>query len=63
MSKQIGLEIKQNFQDKETKEDYKKGKVYYFSEKRAEELLKNPYIVEKVSETEIKENTDKQTAK
>ncbi len=63
MAKQIGLRIKQNFQDKETKEDYKKGKVYYFSEKRAEELLKNQYIVEKVSETEIKENTDKQTAK
>lgn len=52
MSKAIKLKIKQNFTDKETKEDYKKGKEYAFSEKRAEELLKNPYLVEKVSEIE-----------
>lgn len=52
MSKTIKLKVKQNFTDKETKEDYKKGKEYNFSEKRADELLKNPYLVEKVAEIE-----------
>lgn len=52
MSKIIKLKVKQNFTDKETKADYKKGKEYTFSEKRAEELLNNPYLVEKVSEIE-----------
>ena len=50
MSKVIKLKVKQSFTDRETKEDYKKGKVYTFTEKRADELLKNPYIVEKVAE-------------
>lgn len=59
MAKNIQLKIKQNFTDKETKVDYKKGKVYTFTEKRAEELLKNPYIVEKVSTIEVEEKTDK----
>ncbi len=56
MAKNIQLKVKQNFTDKETKEDYKKGHVYSFSEKRAEELLKNHYIVEEVGEKEIKED-------
>lgn len=50
MVKEIELKIKQNFTDKETKVDYKKGKTYKFSEKRAEELLKNSYIVEKTTQ-------------
>ena len=50
MAKQIELKAKQNFKDKETGISYKRGKTYSFSEKRAEELLKNEYIVEKVSE-------------
>lgn len=53
MAKQIELKAKQSFKDKETGISYKKGKTYSFSEKRAEELLKNEYLVEKVSE-----NTD-----
>lgn len=63
MAKVIELRVKQNFQDKETNVDYKKGKTYSFSEKRAEELLKNPYLVEKVSEKEVQESTDKKTDK
>jgi len=55
MAKTVNLRIKHDFEDKETKQEYIKGKVYPFSEKRAEELLKNPYIVEKVGETEIEE--------
>lgn len=54
MAKSIQLKVKQNFTDKETKVDYKKGKTYSFSEKRVEELLKNQYLVEKVGETEDK---------
>lgn len=54
MAKSIQLKVKQNFTDKEKGIDYKKGYVYHFSEKRAEELLKNPYLVEKVGETEEK---------
>lgn len=58
MAKEVKLKVKQNFMDKETNLDYKKGKIYKFSEKRAEELLKNPYIVEKTIEyIENKENT------
>ena len=61
MAKEIKLKVKQNFMDKETNLDYKKGKIYKFSEKRAEELLKNPYIVEKATEhIENKENTKEQ---
>lgn len=56
MDKNIQLKIKQNFTDKDNGIDYKKGKVYTFSEKRAEELLKNPYIVEKIGEKGIKED-------
>lgn len=63
MVKVIELKAKQNFQDKETKVDYKKGKIYSFPEKRAEELLKNPYLVEKVSEKEVQESTEKKTDK
>ena len=63
MAQVIELKVKQNFTDKETKVDYKKGKTYSFSEKRAEELLKNPYLVEKVSEKEVQENTEKKTEK
>ncbi len=51
----VDLKIKQNFQDKETKVSYKKGRIYSFTEKRAEELLKNPYLVEKVSTKEVKD--------
>ena len=58
MAKIVNLRIKQNFSDKETKVDYKKGKVYPFSEKRAEELLKNPYLVEKVDVAETEEKTE-----
>ena len=58
MAKIVNLRIKQNFSDKETKVDYKKGKVYPFSEKRAEELLKNPYLVEKVDITETEEKAE-----
>lgn len=59
MSKVIELRAKQNFTDKENGTDYKKGKTYIFSEKRAEELLKNPYIVEKVAEKETENKTEK----
>lgn len=55
MAKVVELRAKQNFEDKYTKAEYKKGKVYSFNEKRAEELLHNPYLVEKVSETEVEE--------
>jgi len=58
MAKIVNLRIKQNFSDKETEVDYKKGKVYPFSEKRAEELLKNPYLVEKVDITETEEKAE-----
>ena len=58
MAKIVNLRIKQNFSDEETKVDYKKGKVYPFSEKRAEELLKNPYLVEKVDVTETEEKAE-----
>lgn len=63
MTKEIELIVKQNFTDKETNVDYKKGKTYKFSEKRAEELLKNPYIVEKVNSTVVEEKTEEQDAK
>jgi hypothetical protein len=63
MAKEVELKVKQNFTDKETKVDYKKGKTYKFSEKRAEELLKNPYIVEKVNVTEVEEKAEEQDAK
>lgn len=59
MAKNIQLRVKQNFTDKENKTDYKKGKVYPFSEKRAEELLKNPYLVEKTGEIEDKAEKSK----
>lgn len=58
MAKIVNLRIKQNFSDKETNVDYKKGKTYPFSEKRAEELLKNPYLVEKVDVTETEEKAE-----
>ena len=59
MAKQIELKVKQNFNDKyDNKTEYKKGKTYPFAEKRAEELLKNPYLVEKVSETEVEEEKE-----
>lgn len=61
MAKTVNLRIKQNFTDKETNVDYKKGKIYPFSEKRAEELLKNPYIVEKVSVAETEDKTENKT--
>lgn len=64
MAKVIELKVKQNFTDKETEVDYKKGKTYSFSEKRAEELLKNPYLVEKVSENEVEDaKTEKDAPK
>lgn len=59
MVKTVNLKIKQNFTDKETNVDYKKGKIYPFSEKRAEELLKNQYLVEKVNVVEIEDKTEK----
>ena len=62
MAKVIELRVKQNFTDKENGTDYKKGKTYSFTEKRADELLKNPYIVEKVAEKET-ENKTEQTEK
>ncbi len=58
MSRVIKLKVKQSFTDRETKEDYKKGKTYSFTEKRADELLKNPYIVEKVAEKEAENKTE-----
>lgn len=61
MAKQIELKAKQNFEDKETGKLYKRGQTYSFSEKRAEELLKNSYLVEKVSETVIKETEETTT--
>lgn len=63
MAKVVDLKVKQNFTDKENGTDYKKGRVYTFSEKRAEELLKNPYIVEKVKTTEIEETTENKSVK
>ena len=66
MAKMIELRAKQNFEDKYTKAEYKKGKVYNFDEKRAEELLHNPYLVEKVNETEVEEeknNTEERQEK
>lgn len=62
MAKVIELKVIQNFTDKENGKDYKKGKTYSFTEKRADELLKNPYIVEKVAEKET-ENKAEQTEK
>lgn len=63
MAKVVELKAKQTFSDKYTKADYKKGKVYKFDEKRAEELLKNPYLVEKVSETEVEDKNDNKEEK
>ncbi len=61
MAKTVNLRIKQNFTDKETNVDYKKGKTYPFSEKRAEELLKNQYLVEKVNAVETEDKTENKT--
>lgn len=63
MAKVIELKAKQTFSDKYTKAEYKKGRVYKFDEKRAEELLKNPYLVEKVSETEVEVKNDSKEEK
>lgn len=63
MAKVVELKVKQSFSDKETNVDYKKGKTYSFSEKRAEELLKNPYLVEKVAEKEEDAKTEKDVPK
>lgn len=57
--KLIELKMKQNFTDKHTKKDYKKGFVYQFTEERANELLENQYLVEKVGESEIEEKEEK----
>lgn len=59
MAKEIELRVKQDFNDKYNKKEYQKGKKYWFNEKRAEELLENQYLVEKVSEKEVQENTEK----
>lgn len=66
MSKKVKLRILINFDDKETKAKYKRNDEVYFSEKRAEELLKNPCLVEKIEEIEEQEEnktekTEKQT--
>lgn len=61
MAKTVNLRIKQNFTDKDTDVDYKKGKIYPFSEKRAEELLKNQYLVEKVNTVETEDKTENKT--
>lgn len=61
MSKVIELRVKQDFTDKENGKDYKKGKIYSFTEKRADELLKNPYLVEKVTEKETESKTENKT--
>lgn len=63
MAKEVELKAKQTFSDKYTKAEYKKGRVYKFDEKRAEELLKNPCLVEKINATEVEEEKDNKEEK
>lgn len=71
MVKKVKLRILINFNDKENGTEYKRNDEVYFSEKRAEELLKNPCLVEKIEEIKFEkigeqnenktESTEKQT--
>lgn len=65
MAKSIELKILQNFKDKENGKEYARNDKIVFSEKRAEELLKNPCLVRKIREfEEPKENrTENKTEK
>ena len=53
MAKIIKLKILQNVKDKENGKSYKRNDEIEFSEKRAEELLKNPCLVKKLEEIEV----------
>lgn len=58
MIKKIQLKVKKEFKDLKGN-IYKKNKIYPFSEKDAQYLLKNTYLVEKVGEIEVPEEKKK----